>query len=474
MKINFDEEQDSDNTENNMKIPNTDLPFKEQVKLEEVQNIKNSIKSQKSILIFFIIFFILLIIYQLLQDYRISIFVKEISNLKLQITEMKSYINNINENIINNTAKNNILKEENKDNIDHNKIKSIVNFSAETTVLKNKFDKEIKYLQDCMLENRIKSFNKYENPKISIIVPLYKSESYIYRFIQSIQKQELKELEIIFIQDSSFDEKKSKINEISKIDKRIILLQNNKNITLLNSYIRGISHAKSEYILFLEEDSILLPNFIYIYDMTKKENKDINEYSTIKGTLNGITFDERTSDKEKSKDEILESYYNYNFVNENPLMNKIIKTEVLKNAINSISNFYLEANFDIHVDSLIYISLCSIAQSYKAFGDLYVAFNLKKTLYKDDEFLEKMLNSTIYLANFIYELKTDNMDLFNRRCLLVINLINWPLNYNRKMNLDMKNANDIINKFMTNKLINEENIRKLKNIQRRIYDRQKS
>ena len=59
-------------------------------------------------------------------------------------------------------------------------------------------------------------------------------------------------------------------------------------------------------------------------------------------------------------------------------MNKIIKTEVLKNAINSISNFYLEANFDIHVDSLIYISLCSIAQSYKAFGDLYVAFNLKK------------------------------------------------------------------------------------------------
>ena len=96
MKINFDEEQDSDNTENNMKIPNTDLPFKEQVKLEEVQNIKNSIKSQKSILIFFIIFFILLIIYQLLQDYRISIFVKEISNLKLQITEMKSYINNIN------------------------------------------------------------------------------------------------------------------------------------------------------------------------------------------------------------------------------------------------------------------------------------------------------------------------------------------------------------------------------------------
>ena len=33
-------------------------------------------------------------------------------------------------------------------------------------------------------------------------------------------------------------------------DKRIAIIKNNKNTTLLNSYINGISAAKSEFILF--------------------------------------------------------------------------------------------------------------------------------------------------------------------------------------------------------------------------------
>ena len=62
------------------------------------------------------------------------------------------------------------------------------------------------------------------------------------------------------------------------IDKRITILKGNENTTLLNAYIKGISSVKSEFVLFLEEDSILLPNFNDIYEKTKLDNKDINEY----------------------------------------------------------------------------------------------------------------------------------------------------------------------------------------------------
>ncbi len=478
MELNFDDEQDEENTENHMKIPNSDRVFKEQVKLEQIQNLKSSIKANKVLLIFIIIFCSLFSAYQLLQDYRISSYQKEVSKLKKEIEEMKKEMNS-NINFIQNhsvnknkTNDNNQINE--NDNVVENKPKNIINFSAETIVLKDKFNQEIKYLQDCMLETKIKIFDKIENPKISIIVPIYKKESYINRFIKSIQKQEFTELEMIFVQDFSLEKKHTKIEELNKLDKRITIIKNNKNTTLLNSYINGISAAKSDFILFLEEDSILLPNFTYIYEITKKDDKDINEYSCLKGSLNGITFDEKISNIEKSKEEVIESYYNFNFINENPLMNKIIKTETLKNSLKYIKQQYLDEIFDLHVDSLIYICLCTYSESYKSFGNLYISFNLKKEISKEDIFLEKMFNSSIILANFIYELKHPDMEIFNQRCLLVYNLINWPLNYNRKLNIDSHKSNNIINTFMTNKFINEDNIRKLKNLNRRIIDRMKN
>ena len=278
MELNFENEQEGedDNTEKHMKIPNSDQVFKEQVKLEQIQILKNSIKNNKILIIFLIIFCTLFTAYQLLQDYRISNFQKEIFELKEQIEELQ--IKNQKNQKIKNDESNNNKQINIVNNIEEKpqKNNNIINFSAETIVLKDKFQNEIKYLQDCMHETNIKDFPKISNPKISLIIPLYKKESFIHRFIQSIQKQEINELEMIFIQDFSFSNKISKIEEISQIDKRITILKNNETDTLLNSYIKGIKKAKSEYILFLEEDCVLLHKFKDIYDKIIKDNKDIN------------------------------------------------------------------------------------------------------------------------------------------------------------------------------------------------------
>ena len=320
MELNFDDEQEGENTEKHMKIPNSDQVFKEQVKYEQIQILKNSIKSNKILIIFLIIFCSLFTAYQLLQDYRISNFQKEIFNLKEKIEELHSIIN---EQRLNNNITGNKNKQFNAiNNIQEKNTKNKINFSAETIVLKDKFEKEIQYLQECMLETQIKVFEKVLNPKISLIIPIYKKESFISRFIQSIQKQKLQDIEMIFVQDFSLSNKHTKIEQISKIDKRITILKNNETTTLLNSYINGITHSNSEYIIFLEEDSVLLYNFKEIYEKVKNESKDINEFSCIKGTSYGITFDEKINSIEKTKNEILESYYDFNFINENPLSSK--------------------------------------------------------------------------------------------------------------------------------------------------------
>lgn len=82
-----------------------------------------------------------------------------------------------------------------------------------------------------------------------------------------------------------------------------------------------------------------------------------------------------------------------------------------------------------------------------------------------------MFNSTLYLVQYIYDLKYINQETFNQRCMLVINLFNWPLNYNIKLNIDVKKANRVISMFFNNKDINEENKRKFDLILRKVGDR---
>ena len=473
MKLNFEDEQESESTDN-IKISQADFFYNEQIKIDEIYNLKVSIKFIKILSIISIIFCVIFTIFQIFQDYQFSSIQKELNRLKLEIEDLKS--NNIykNENIQSIKDIKDITNiTTTKYNIE-NKSPKINYFTAETSFLKEKFNKEIYFLQECMTETKIKTFEKYDHPKLSIIIPIYKTERYISRLILSIQKQEIKEIEIIFIEDSSNNNNKyQKLNDISNKDKRITILKSDKNKGLLNTYIKGILKAKAKYMLFLEEDGMLLQNLKDIMDIVEVYNRDITHFSHLKGTLNGITFDEKINDGEKSQPEISESYYNENFVNENPLLNKIYKTEIIKKAINNINEFYLTEIFDLHVDSLLYICFCSYVNSYKSFGNYYVDFLIKKEFSKSPENIEKMFNSTIYLAQFIYELKYEFEEIFNQRCMLVINLINWSLNYNIKINIDIEKANKVINKFLYNKDINNENQRKMQLIIRKIADRKK-
>ena len=97
-------------------------------------------------------------------------------------------------------------------------------------VLKKKFKKDIDFIQACLNGKKIESFEKYDKPKISLIIPFYNGEQYLTRLLRSIQMQELKEIEIIFIEDCSTDNGLELLEKYSEIDKRIKIIKNKKNI----------------------------------------------------------------------------------------------------------------------------------------------------------------------------------------------------------------------------------------------------
>ena len=77
---------------------------------------------------------------------------------------------------------------------------------------------------------KISEFNDKisEKPKVSIVIPVYNGEDYVYELIACIQQQSLKDLEMIFVDDNSPDESYEKITEAQLIDQRIKILRNKK------------------------------------------------------------------------------------------------------------------------------------------------------------------------------------------------------------------------------------------------------
>ena len=66
-------------------------------------------------------------------------------------------------------------------------------------------------------------------PKISIILPTYNGAKRIARAIQSVQKQSLRDWELLVVIDGSTDGTFSVVSDIAKNDERIRIVNNKEN-----------------------------------------------------------------------------------------------------------------------------------------------------------------------------------------------------------------------------------------------------
>ena len=109
-------------------------------------------------------------------------------------------------------------------------------------------------------------------PLLSIIVPVYNVEKYISRCINSILQQDYTNFEIIAINDGSTDRSGKILEEISKLDRRIIFF-NVANGGVSKARNIGLSKASGEYVAFVDADD-LVKSDIYsrmIYEAISKK-----------------------------------------------------------------------------------------------------------------------------------------------------------------------------------------------------------
>ena len=98
--------------------------------------------------------------------------------------------------------------------------------------------------------------------KISVIIPVYNVEKYLEDCLESVIKQNYKNLEIILINDGSLDNSLKICEKYKKKDDRIIII-NKKNEGVSSARNTGLKIAKGEYISFIDSDDFLLDKNVY-------------------------------------------------------------------------------------------------------------------------------------------------------------------------------------------------------------------
>ena len=98
-------------------------------------------------------------------------------------------------------------------------------------------------------------------PEISIIMPVYNSETFLYLAVESVKRQTMKEWELLLIDDGSSDASGRLCDAYAKEDARIrVFHQENQGITKTRN--RGIKEARGEFITFIDNDDELVEDIM--------------------------------------------------------------------------------------------------------------------------------------------------------------------------------------------------------------------
>ncbi len=100
---------------------------------------------------------------------------------------------------------------------------------------------------------------KQNQPKISIIIPVYNTEQYLQECLDSVLNQTFADFEVICIDDGSTDNSYLILEKYAKKDSRIKIFKNHSNIGCVATKNKAISKSQGEYIYPLDSDDIILP-----------------------------------------------------------------------------------------------------------------------------------------------------------------------------------------------------------------------
>ena len=232
-----------------------------------------------------------------------------------------------------------------------------------------------------------RKFTKSENPKISIIIPMFNEEKNILSVIRSVQNQNLQDIEIVCVNDNSNDNTLSILNKLKKEDPRITIITNKINRGVLYNRIYGAQESKGEYVTFINaNDGFSSPEILEkAYDIATnkyKEKIEVVHYQTCGSQIdndgkmgNFVIFDtfiQENFDKIIRQSELGDNYFQKgkNITGSGLVFDKLYKKQLIKRAASYIGPHIWNQNLVYSYDFLLAYAIMKTAKSIVNIGDI--------------------------------------------------------------------------------------------------------
>lgn len=242
-------------------------------------------------------------------------------------------------------------------------------------------------------------------PKVSVIVPVFNSEKYLLRCLESIRKQTYSNIEIIIINDGSTDTTEKIVLNLKDEENRIVY-EYQENSGPSEARNKGISLSKGDYLIFIDSDDSIEPTYIELLlneiinsnaDLVCCGYKDISEY----GEVDVIDF---PASNNVSVHAFMEMACKGTG---GVLWSKIFKKEIIsKHNLKMDKNIFMSEDL---VFVLHYVSHCNSFRSIKKYLYHYNRLNqgsISSNISKD--YLHNYINVCLILEKIFKEVRFDH------------------------------------------------------------------
>ena len=261
---------------------------------------------------------------------------------------------------------------------------------------------------------------------ISVIIPVYNTEQYLKRCIESVLKQTYKNIEVILVDDGSTDNSLTICNEYANIDNRVsVIHQRNSGVSTARN--QGIEIMKGEYFICIDSDDWIEPNMIEtLYNYIKNNDADI---SICNFYINKESGEQSIKNEVKKQELILTDIKGMyeNLFDEKMfggyLWNKLIKTSIIKDNTEKIlfnEKIAIEEDVLFLINVLrrcnkIYYNSSAVLYHYFQRNSSAVRFSYKlKDLTKIEVLEEKLKIKERYNIKSLNKLEYDYIFLLNQ------------------------------------------------------------
>lgn len=285
--------------------------------------------------------------------------------------------------------------------------------------------------------------------KISVVVPVYNTEKYLARCLDSLLAQTYKALEIIVVDDGSTDKSGEIADFYTKKDERIQVLHI-QNGGVSNARNQGIARATGEYIAFVDSDDTVRENmYERLMDVALKTGADIVSSNLL---INGEVITHPLKEnylypQQEVKKEILPSFSRNGAIAITAFTNKIIKSQIIKE---NHLEFYV--GFSYQEDLMFMINvLANISSFYylpEAFYEYYPMPTGLYSSYRKDGGV-KFIEARKRINGLIEKYKIENIDVKHLDETFLYN-ITWFIYRTNNRVPNKKERKSLINELLQN------------------------